>query len=55
MNGKEISGDMYETDPTIPEWAKAQNKPSYTPEEVNAVNNDNAITIEEIEAIFNGL
>lgn len=55
LNGKEISGDMYETDPTIPEWAKAQNKPSYTPEEVNAVNNDNAITIEEIEAIFNGL
>ena len=53
--GKEISGDMYETDPTIPEWAKAQNKPSYTPEEVNAVNNDNAITIEEIEAIFNEL
>ena len=41
LNGKEISGDMYETDPTIPEWAKAQNKPSYTPEEVNAVNNDN--------------
>lgn len=30
-------------------------EPSYTPEEVNAVNNDNAITIEEIEAIFNGL
>lgn len=55
LNGKEISGDMYETDPTISEWAKAQNKPSYTPEEVNAVNNDNAITIEEIEAIFNGL
>ena len=46
LNGKEISGDMYE---------KAQNKPSYTPEEVNAVNNDIAITIEEIEAIFNGL
>lgn len=43
LNGKEISGDMYETDPTIPEWAKAQNKPSYTPEEVNAVNNDNVI------------
>ena len=21
LNGKEISGDMYETDPTIPEWA----------------------------------
>lgn len=37
------------------DYEQLKNKPSYTPEEVNAVNNDNAITIEEIEAIFNGL
>lgn len=26
-----------ETDPTVPEWAKQPNKPSYTPEEIGAV------------------
>lgn len=55
LDGKEISGDMHEMDPTVPAWAKSPNKPSYTPEDINAVNSDNVITLEEIDAIFNGL
>jgi hypothetical protein len=29
-------GDMFETDPTVPDWAKQPNKPTYTPSEVGA-------------------
>ena len=40
----EISGYLTtETDPTVPEWAKAANKPSYTPEEIGALPDDTFI------------
>ena len=55
LNGVVICGDMYESDPTVPQWAKSPDKPQYTPEELKAVGEDNVITLEEIDAIFNGL
>lgn len=55
LNGVVIRGDMYESDPTVPQWAKSPDKPQYTPEELKAVGEDNVITLEEIDAIFNGL
>ena len=55
LKGVVIRGDMYESDPTVPQWAKSPDKPKYTPEELKAVGEDNVITLEEIDAIFNGL
>lgn len=55
LNGVVICGDMYESDPTVPQWAKSPDKPQYTLEELKAVGEDNVITLEEIDAIFNGL
>lgn len=39
LNNKGYLTDYTETDPTVPEWAKAKNKPSYTAEEVGALPN----------------
>ena len=55
LNGETLIGDMRECDPTVPTWAKEENKPSYTPEEVGAVNSDSIITLDEIDALFKGL
>ena len=38
-----------ETDPTVPAWAKAENKPSYTASEVGALPDDTAIPIKVSE------
>lgn len=41
-NGKDITTYIaIETDPTVPEWAKAETKPTYTKEEVGLGNVDN--------------
>lgn len=37
LNGETIVGDMVETDPTVPNWAKAPTKPEYTAEDVGAI------------------
>ena len=55
LNGVEIVGDMEEMDPTVPSWAKQKNKPTYTPEELGAVSDENIITLDEIDAIFRGI
>lgn len=36
----ELLKSTKETDPTVPDWAKAENKPTYTAEEVGAIGND---------------
>lgn len=36
----ELLKSTKETDPTVPDWAKAANKPTYTAEEVGAIGND---------------
>lgn len=41
-----------EDDPTVPDWAKNATKPSYTPEEVGAVNADNELEFAEIDRMF---
>ena len=50
LNGEPIVGD-----PTVPDWAKNPEKPHYTAEELGAVNSADAITLEELDRIFNGL
>ena len=37
LNGKTIDGNMDETDPTVPAWAKAPTKPEYSANEVGAI------------------
>lgn len=37
LNGETIVGDMVETDPTVPNWAKAPTKPEYNANEVGAI------------------
>lgn len=63
INGVELSGEKTledlgiqpsgnylteETDPTVPAWAKAETKPTYTAEEVGALPNTTLSTIEEL-------
>ncbi|GHU01817.1 hypothetical protein FACS1894147_02390 [Spirochaetia bacterium] len=48
-------GAFTETDPTVPAWAKAANKPTYTAAEVGAyTTTETDEKIEEIEATFRG-
>ena len=55
LDGVLIIGDIKERDPTVPQWAKQDTKPSYTADEVGAVKDSNAMTLQEIDAIFNGV
>lgn len=41
-----------EADPTVPAWAKSETKPSYTAEEIQAVDVDDTFTFEELDAMF---
>lgn len=52
LNGQKIIGNMAEVDPTVPEWAKTESKPSYNPEELGALNEDSEIMLEEIKEWF---
>lgn len=52
LNGKEIIGDVVETDPTVPAWAKNSTKPEYTSEEVGALNVDDTISLHDIDEMF---
>lgn len=40
LNGEVIKGNINESDPTVPEWAKEPTKPKYTAEEVGATTSD---------------
>lgn len=37
LDGKTIQGDMHEQDPTVPDWAKAPEKPQYSAADVGAL------------------
>ena len=52
LNGRTIQGEMKEEDPTVSEWAKEPKKPTYTPDEVDAVSKDDAIPIEWLAQLF---
>lgn len=55
LNGEVIKGDIVESDPTVPAWAKAQTKPQYTAVEVGAVDSETALSFEEIDTLFNSI
>lgn len=37
LDGVTIVGNIHETDPTVPDWAKAQTRPTYTASDVGAI------------------
>lgn len=55
LDGVVIKGNIKERDPTVPDWAKEKSKPAYTADEVGAIGSADAMSIKEIDQIFNGL
>lgn len=53
LNGKEIIGEIQEEDPTVPAWAKCAGKPTYNAQEVGALSANDAISLAEINEMFN--
>lgn len=45
-------GDPEESDPTVPLWAKQENKPNYSADEVGAVDADNEMSFAQIDSYF---
>lgn len=52
INGTVLENNYDEIDPTVPDWAKTPNKPSYTADEINAITKDNVVTKSEIDLMF---
>lgn len=52
LDGRVIKGNINELDPTVPSWAKETNKPSYSAEEIGALNEDDAIPLSDIASLF---
>lgn len=49
LNGIELVGNYDEIDPTVPNWAKNETKPDYTPEEIGAVDRNSTMSFDEIK------
>lgn len=54
-NDKGYMTEYTETDPTVPAWAKAENKPSYTAAEVHALPDDTEIPIFTNKTVLDGI
>ena len=51
-----INADTFRIhDPELSDWARQEEKPTYNPDEVNAVNRDNPITTETINRFVNAV
>lgn len=55
LDGREIIGEIKELDPTVPEWAKNETKPTYEASEVGAVSVNNRITADYVNSYFDFL
>lgn len=53
INGTELTENYDEIDPTVPEWAKTENKPEYTPSEVGALAEDAEVSLVDVQTLFN--
>lgn len=51
LDGEPIIGNVQEKDPTVPLWARAAEKPTYSQEEIGV----GTITLAELEKLFNSL
>lgn len=57
LNGKTISGNMTEIDPTVGDWAKEPTRPVYTAEDVGAVGRKELtdISTDVLEQMWNSI
>jgi hypothetical protein len=55
INGTELVGNYDELDPTVPDWAKENTKPSYTPNEINAVDVRDEISFTDIKEMWDSI
>lgn len=53
INGTELVENYDEIDPTVPGWAKTENKPGYTPDEIGALPEDAEMSFSDVENLFN--
>lgn len=54
-NDKGYMTEFTETDPTVPAWAKAENKPNYTAAEVHALPDDTEIPVFTNKTVLDGI
>lgn len=52
LDGRTIIGNVNELDPTVPGWAKEENKPAYSAGEVGAVAEADNISLEYLSSLF---
>lgn len=52
LDGRTIIGNVNELDPTVPGWAKEENKPAYNAGEVGAVAEADNISLEYLASLF---
>lgn len=52
INGTELFDNYDEIDPTVPEWAKQESKPSYTAQEVGAVDEKAEMTHTDLNTVW---
>ena len=55
LDGREIIGDIPELDPTVPDWAKEETKPTYSSDEIGAVDRNDTMTYDEIDRMFSAV
>lgn len=52
INGSELIGNYNEIDPTVGDWAKTEFKPTYSAQEIGAVDVNSTIGMDEIDRLF---
>lgn len=55
INGTTLEDNYDEIDPTVPKWAKADTKPTYTAEEVGAMSMDDEMSFTDIKEIWDSI
>lgn len=55
INGTELVGNYDEIDPTVPNWAKNDTKPTYTPEEVGSIDRNDEIQLSDIKTLWDSV
>lgn len=55
INGEVLLDNYDEIDPTVPEWAKQETKPDYTPDEVGAVDVNNEMSLAAVKELWDSV
>jgi hypothetical protein len=55
INGTKLIGNYDERDPTVSDWAKSGRKPTYTADEVGAIDIRNEISFKDIKELWDSV